>query len=189
MQHSDFKVGVDFYTAIGLWRCTDIGQRTITAVRWPEDVEIPSGTRAQDWLKGPPYPLEEVVFDEKEMALAYRTMQEAVERSLQSAHPGFSGDDARKMMGSKQKRFERRLSGGATPAINPLMESLCRYERVVNGQVLHAYDWDEGGLVVHALDVYERTWEKVPLADFLAAPVAREEDYAARNTDPSEKAD
>lgn len=150
-------------------------------MRWPEDVEIPAGTRIQDWLRGPPYLLDETVFDEKDMALAYRTVQEAVERSINSNHPGFLQEASKKMMDQDIKRMKQRFSGEPVPAIEPLMKNLCRYERIVGGAVLHAYDWDDDGTVIHALDVYERTWKKVALADFLAGRVATEEDYAARN--------
>ncbi len=56
MEHSDFKVGVEFFTETGRWRCTDIGTRVIVAVRL--DKEDPS------WYNGPPYAVAEMVFDE-----------------------------------------------------------------------------------------------------------------------------
>jgi len=31
--HSDFRIGTAFYTESALWRCTDIGTRTIVAVK------------------------------------------------------------------------------------------------------------------------------------------------------------
>lgn len=185
MQHSDFQIGKDFYTAIGLWRCTDVGQRTITAVRWPEDVEIPAGS-VENWLKGPPYILDEKVFDEKDMSLAYRSVKEAVERATQSSHPGFSQEAARKMMRATQRHLERRIKGEPAMAIDPVMKSLCRYERIVDGRVFHAYDWSEDGTMVHVLDIYEDTWEEIPLVHFLISPVAGEEDYAARKPEAPE---
>lgn len=181
MQHSDFKVGEDFFTAVGRWRCTDVGQRTIVAVRWPEDMEIPSNTRLEDWLKGPPHVLEEVVFDEKEMALAYRTIDEAVARSLQSAHPGFSQKIMSSMMEPHKKRLERQARAEPTPAIDPAMKALSRYERIVDGRVLRVVDWSDDGKEVKVLDVYAETFTHIPVADFLAGRVAGEEDYAARS--------
>jgi hypothetical protein len=31
--HADFRIGTEFYTEAGLWRCTDVGTRTIVAVK------------------------------------------------------------------------------------------------------------------------------------------------------------
>jgi hypothetical protein len=33
MKHSDFKIGNEFLTATGRWRCTDVGVRTIVAIK------------------------------------------------------------------------------------------------------------------------------------------------------------
>ena len=60
MKHSDFEVGVEFFTATGKWRCTDLGSRTVIAIRLdhPEDAS---------WYNGPPYAVEEIVFDEDDL--------------------------------------------------------------------------------------------------------------------------
>lgn len=55
MEHSDFRIGQDFYTGSGKWRCTDIGTRTIVAIKLDAGVNT---------YAGPPYVVEEVVFDE-----------------------------------------------------------------------------------------------------------------------------
>jgi hypothetical protein len=57
MKHSDFKAGLEFLTAAGRWRCTDVGTRTVAAIRLDLDHD-PS------WYGGPPYPVVEYVFDE-----------------------------------------------------------------------------------------------------------------------------
>jgi hypothetical protein len=57
MQRSDFRIGCEFLTASGRWRCTDIGKRTIAAIRLNHD-DDPS------WYNGPPYAVAETVFDE-----------------------------------------------------------------------------------------------------------------------------
>jgi hypothetical protein len=33
MKHSAFKIGMEFMTGAGRWRCTDVGTRTIVAIR------------------------------------------------------------------------------------------------------------------------------------------------------------
>lgn len=64
MNHSDFKIGLDFWNNGSAepikWRCTDIGTRVIVAIRLDRE-EDPS------WYNGPPYALAEVVFDEDDM--------------------------------------------------------------------------------------------------------------------------
>lgn len=57
MKHSDFKIGREFLTETGRWRCTDVGKRTITAIKLDHD-DDPS------WYNGPPYAVVESVFDE-----------------------------------------------------------------------------------------------------------------------------
>ena len=57
MKHSDFKIGVEFLSGSGRWRCTDVGKRTITAIKLDHD-DDPA------WYNGPPYALAEDVFDE-----------------------------------------------------------------------------------------------------------------------------
>jgi hypothetical protein len=57
MKHSDFYIGCEFLTGSGRWRCTDVGKRTIAAIRLDYDND-PS------WYNGPPYAIVEDVFDE-----------------------------------------------------------------------------------------------------------------------------
>jgi len=57
MKHSDFKIGREFLTETGRWRCTDVGTRTIAAIKLDHDHD-PS------WYNGPPYAVLESVFDE-----------------------------------------------------------------------------------------------------------------------------
>jgi hypothetical protein len=57
MKHSNFKIGTEFMTATGRWRCTDVGTRTIAAIRLDLDHDT-------FWYSGPPYPVAEHVFDE-----------------------------------------------------------------------------------------------------------------------------
>ena len=59
MRLTDFGVGREFFTAAGKWRCTDVGTRTVVAMR----VDRLDGS----WYNGPPYAVEEVVFDENDI--------------------------------------------------------------------------------------------------------------------------
>jgi hypothetical protein len=57
MEHSEFKIGTEFMTEVGRWRCTYVGTRVITAIRLNNDNDT-------WWYSGPPYPVLEHVFDE-----------------------------------------------------------------------------------------------------------------------------
>jgi hypothetical protein len=57
VKHSKFKIGMEFMTEAGRWRCTDVGTRTIAAIRL--DLE-----HDPSWYNGPPYAVAEMVFDE-----------------------------------------------------------------------------------------------------------------------------
>jgi hypothetical protein len=61
MKHTDFKIGLKFYTATRLWRCTDIGTRTVVAITLVDEAKDPS------WYNGPPYAVVEHVFDENDL--------------------------------------------------------------------------------------------------------------------------
>lgn len=57
MKHSDFKIGLEFLGATGRSRCTDVGARTVAAIRLDLDHD-------PAWYDGPPYAVVECVFDE-----------------------------------------------------------------------------------------------------------------------------
>jgi hypothetical protein len=71
----DFHIGREFWTETGPWRCTDVGARTICAIKLgPVDIVGIDGEgterrrRENDpkLLEGPPYGVGENVFDEFE---------------------------------------------------------------------------------------------------------------------------
>jgi hypothetical protein len=63
--HADFRIGMEFYTETGLWRCTDVGTRTIVAVKITDGYPSP-----QDQ---PPFSnAAEMVFDEYDFDGLYR---------------------------------------------------------------------------------------------------------------------
>jgi hypothetical protein len=79
MKHSDFVIGKTFWTPSGAFYCTDIGTRVVVAVKL--GLREVSRTERVDgdlriiqqidddpsWLNGPPYAVEEVVFDENDL--------------------------------------------------------------------------------------------------------------------------
>lgn len=60
MKHADFRIGASFWTVTGEWRCTDIGSRTIIAIRLDKGEDV-------SWYSGPPYAIVEQVFDEDDL--------------------------------------------------------------------------------------------------------------------------
>ncbi len=75
MKHSDFKMGMEFTVHDKLWRVTDIGTRTIIVIRLGDIVIGGTKPRAIDhteaesegWFNGPPYAVQEQVFDESDL--------------------------------------------------------------------------------------------------------------------------
>ena len=88
MELSDFAIGETFWTHVGAFRCTDVGTRVVVAVKLgPREIgsaekvdgELRITKRIDDdasWLNGPPYAVEEVVFDENELLGCFRTEAE-----------------------------------------------------------------------------------------------------------------
>lgn len=78
MQHHEFRIGEMFWCGGGCWRCTDIGTRTIVAIRVDRaEVEGSASSQrrtlgreeaeAEGWFTGPPYAVAESVFDEDDI--------------------------------------------------------------------------------------------------------------------------
>ena len=59
MEHSEFRIGMEFEMGDARWHCTDIGTRTIAAIK----LEAPDPS----WFNGPPYAVAEYCLDENDM--------------------------------------------------------------------------------------------------------------------------
>ena len=68
LEFSDFHIGLEFWTETGQWRCTDVGTRTICALK--------VDSVGADWLNGPPYAVVESVFDEYDFGALYATRKD-----------------------------------------------------------------------------------------------------------------
>jgi NLI interacting factor-like phosphatase len=66
MNKQDFHIGTEFFTEAGRWRCTDIGTRAIVAIK-VDEVHSDNTT----WHTGPPYAVEEHVFDENDLQACF----------------------------------------------------------------------------------------------------------------------
>ena len=62
LEHIDFTIGREFWTETGQWRCTDVGLRTICAIKLEGEPHT--------W-DGPPYSVVEQVFDENDFGALY----------------------------------------------------------------------------------------------------------------------
>ncbi|CAB1369802.1 hypothetical protein [Denitratisoma oestradiolicum] len=68
LEHKDFYIGLEFWTESGQWRCTDVGTRTICAIKL--DASSP------DWYNGPPYAVAEHVFSEADFGALYSSRED-----------------------------------------------------------------------------------------------------------------
>lgn len=76
MDHVDFRIGLEFRCGDGRWRVTDVGTRTVVAIRVDQvtiaSQDLLTGQRIQrivdpveeNLLNGPPYAVAETIFDE-----------------------------------------------------------------------------------------------------------------------------
>ncbi|MDR5740026.1 hypothetical protein [Caballeronia sp. LZ016] len=123
MNISDFRIGLDFACGPFMWRCTDIGMRTVTAIRLVEDDPF--------WYQGPPYMVEEVVLDETDLEDAYPNHDaqiRATVNDLADGHPGYPSEILPRLMREK-------VSGERYPR-----RRLLRFDRIrTDGELLHPY--------------------------------------------------
>lgn len=128
MKLSDFAIGIEFEISTGQrWRCTDVGQRTIVAIELRQELEAA-------WYQGPPYPVPEVVFNERGMAAAFRTVEEHIlcsrDDSDDGSHPCYPHEAVKAMMKARLREDARRY---------PRLE-LLRTDRISSaGEMLHPY--------------------------------------------------
>jgi hypothetical protein len=84
LEHKDFRIGLEFWTETGRWRCTDVGIRTICAISLEPQLlttAYPDGSRltalSDDPVlqSGPPYGVVEHVFDEYDFGFLYESKE------------------------------------------------------------------------------------------------------------------
>lgn len=59
MEHAEFRIGLEFTMGEARWRCTDVGTRTVAAIKLDKD--------DASWYDGPPYAVAECCLDEDDM--------------------------------------------------------------------------------------------------------------------------
>ena len=171
MKHTDFAVGTLFYTCTGQWRCTDLGLRTILAIKLKPGLD-------ESWFNGPPYVVVEVPFDECDIPRCYRNENEAIEYAIHEAHtsghPGYPGEDVSRMFKEKWAH--------ETAAKYP-HEGLLRFDRVKeNGELLHPYAARQSGdsWVICLYLPFLHEYAEIPEIDFLRLPIATKIDLKKR---------
>jgi hypothetical protein len=82
MQHSEFEIGKIFYIGADKFRVTDVGQRTVIAIKLTNVRKHDGATTTtmteeqaekEGWFNGPPYPIVEHVLDEDDIEMCSLT--------------------------------------------------------------------------------------------------------------------
>ncbi len=168
MKHSDFYIGLEFFASAGfVWRCTDVGKRTITVIH------IEDG-RDAIWYNGPPYPVTETVFDEYDLPGCYLSLDDAIEDAIieadTSGHPGYPNDDVNRMMKEwfaceAEEKYRNK--------------GLLRFDRIrEDGELLHPYAAQKSGdgWIIRLYLPFLQKYAEMPEIDFLGLPIATEAD-------------
>lgn len=185
MQYKDFEIGQTFFASAGFkWLCTDKGTRTISAI-------MLDPYKDESWFVGPPYAVEEVIFDEHDMKSCYDGIAEKIldsaEKFHQSVHPGFDGRDMRKMFNTKYLVLEQKY---------PQKKILKRDRVGVDGEIWHPYaarpikqdkpqdttDFIPRKWMVLIFEIFSRAWSEMHEDEFVKLPYSTEEAMVARKT-------
>lgn len=171
MKLADFRLGTEFSSCTGQrWRCTDVGSRTIVAIELKPELD-------ECWFAGPPYVVEEVVFDESEIARVYRDTEEDIRETVgaatNSAHPGFPHEAVTAM---SDAWFEGEAQ--AYPR-----KRLWEVERVDEaGEILHPYssERDGDGWRILLYQPFTQRFTSLPEHQFIRLRPATAEDLRQR---------
>lgn len=182
MEHKDFEIGQEFIASAGFrWLCTDKGTRTITAIMLDHDKD-------KSWFIGPPYAVDEVIFDEHDMKFCYSNHQalivDRVDSFTASVHPGFDGKNFTQMF--KSKHFKNREK-------YPHSKVLRRDRIGKNGEIWHPYaaypienntqeteNYASKKWMIQVFEIFARTWAEIHEDDFILLPYSNEEAMRTR---------
>lgn len=167
MKLQDFKIGETFFGSAGYeWLCTDIGTRTITAIMLEPDKE-------DYWFKGPPYSVEEKVFDEHEIQALYTNTKDMLLDRVNdleaSAHPNFLSDDVFKMMKDPDRKYPRK-------------KILTRDRVSKEGYILHPYaaKRKDDKWYIKTFEIFSRQYSEMLDDEFVQLKYSTEEDMKKR---------
>lgn len=170
MTHSDFYIGLEFVSTAGfIWKCTDLGTRTVIAIQVTPGYD-------ETWQVGPPYALQEIVFDEEDLKSCYLAeidlLKDRAESNKAPGHPGFSVDEVFNMIRSNKSKYPR--------------ANILRFDRVYNQSIIHGYSArvedlsSSGGTVswtVLALDLKSKKYLELSEKEFNALDKASPTDF------------
>ncbi len=170
MKIEHFKIGSTFFASAGFeWLCTDKGTRTITAI-------MLNPNKDSSWFTGPPYNVDEVVFDEYDMISCYADSEDILVDRIKSLgashHPNFSSEDVSKML--KEKR-----AGDTYPGKN-----LLKRDRISStGEILHPYAavLKNGSYYIKTFELFSQTYSEMLESDFKNLGFSNEEALQERS--------
>lgn len=171
MKHTDFRLGQEFLGPAGLkWRCTDIGSRTVAAIKLVHEDPI--------WYQGPPYIVREMVLDEKDMEECYpdivALIVDRLRQSQASIYPKQNPDDFFTLLNE-----ENTATRGSYPN-----RRFLRFDRVrCDGEILHPYSAkraNNGEWVLQIFLIFPCTYIEMLEADFVLLPIVTEDALKAR---------
>lgn len=171
MKHSDFHIGLEFLGPAGFrWRCTDVGTRTILAVRLEHD--------DPNWYRGPPYVATEEVFDEHEMERCHLTQEHALRAAIEEAdmsgHPGYPHNVVSHMLHARVEE------AAAVPYPN---KGVLRFDRCApDGEILHPFAGRKDGeqWIVRLYLPFLQAFREMSEREFIALPIATAADVKTR---------
>lgn len=167
MKHADFHIGLEFVASAGFrWRCTDVGTRTILAIRL--DRSDPH------WYQGPPYIAKEQVFDEHDLPHCHLSNAQALSTAIHehktAGHPGYPAAAAARMMEARH----------AHPYPH---EGVLRFDRLrLDGEILHPYAGrkESNAWLIELYLPFLNAYDLMSERDFIALPRASADDVLAR---------
>lgn len=169
MKHSDFKIGEKFFASAGFeWLCTDKGTRTITAIMLDPDKDV-------SWFNGPPYAVEEVVFDEDDFSSCQTSQEELIINRLhkKSVHPGFDMEDFTKMI----KEWENN-------SVKFKDDKILKKDRVsLDGKIFHPYGKEkkDGKTYIKIFEIFSHEYLIIDENEFVCLPYSSEDAMIKRN--------
>ena len=170
MDIDEFEIGQIFFGPAGFqWLCTDKGTRTITAIMLDDNKD-------PVWYMGPPYPVEEIVFDENKMkscignnngSHVVHVLNRNLDSLERSYHPGFNSDDVLIMM-EKDNVFSRK----SYPR-----EKILTVDRVGNdGSIYHPYAAIKKDDIwyIKVFELFTKTYTEIDEDIFVRFPLSSE---------------
>lgn len=180
---SDFNIGQKFFGLAGFeYLCTDKGTRTISAIH------LEPG-KPDYWFIGPPYSVQEIIFDEYDMTKCYKDINLMITNRISSVnvnyHPGYDYEDFKKM--SKHR---------ATKLQFAFKKLLSRDRLGINGEIFHPYSFEEipydsplyvdtkdishTNYIVLIFEVFSREFSSMHINDFIKLKFCSNEDLMKR---------